>query len=84
MYVRFGADPLSVPCAGVPTVQLSASPSTSLPVSVMVTCVSSAVVMACALAMGASFTAVTTMVTVAGADVSVASFTVNVNESLPK
>ncbi len=57
--------PDKTPLVGlVSTVKLSALPSMSLPVSVTVFAVSSAVVTLCALATGASFTAVTVTLTV--------------------
>ena len=59
------------------------SPSTSLAVSVMGFAVSSAVVTDCALATGASFTAVTVMLMVAAAESTVPSFALNVKLSGP-
>src|SRR5205823_8880078 len=82
--MTFGAVPVNVPCAGcVATTYVNASPSTSDPVSVIAAAVSSAVVTDCALATGASLTAVTVIDTVAAADVRAASLTVKVKLSGP-
>ena len=59
------------------------SPSASVAFKVMATAWSSSVVTLLAVATGASLTAVMVTLTVAGADVSDASFTVKVNASLP-
>jgi hypothetical protein len=74
----------SVPCAGaVPIANVNAALSISVPASVIVNAVSSAVVTDCALAVGTSFTAVTVNVTVAARDVRLPSLTVNVKLSGP-
>ena len=59
------------------------SPSRSLPASVMAFVVSSSIVIVCAVAVGASFTAFTVIVTVAGAELNEPSFAVNLKLSLP-
>ena len=83
VYVRLGAVPLSEPCAGVPTLQVSASPSRSSAVSVTLIAVSSSVVTFAGCATGASFSSLMTIETVAAFDVVCPSLTVKVNESLP-
>ena len=62
---------------------VSALPSTSLPVRVMGSAVSSAVETDCALAVGGSFTGVTVNETVAGAESTWPSFTLKVKLSGP-
>lgn len=59
------------------------SPSASTPATAPTNAVSSSVVMACTIATGASFTAVTVMSTVAAVDVATPSLTVKVNASAP-
>jgi hypothetical protein len=74
----------SVPWVGaVPTANVNDALSTSFAASVITSAVSSAVVWLCALAVGASFTAVIVRLTVAPADVSDPSFVVNVKLSAP-
>jgi len=84
VYVRFGATPLSVPLPGpVTTVNVRASDSGSVPVSVIGRAVSSAVETDCGVAVGASLPVVTVIDIVAAALVSVASLAVNVKLSAP-
>ena len=77
------------PCAGLLTrIAVSASPSTSLsfastPAAATFNAVSSLVLYASFAATGASFTAVTVMLTVAAAESTVPSFALNVKLSLP-
>jgi hypothetical protein len=75
----------SVPCVGaVTTAKLRDGLSTSLPDKVITAAVSSAVVTDCAFADGATFTAVTEIVTVPAVEVSNPSLDVNVKLSAPK
>ena len=75
--------PLSVPFAGAAVVQVSVSPSTSVPESVRFSVPSSATVNEAAFAAGASFTGVMVMETVAVFESNVPSLALKVNESLP-
>ena len=76
--LRFG--PLMVPWEGpLATVNFSVSRSGSLPVSEMLTAVSSGVLTLWAVAVGGSLTGVTVIDTVAGAESEVPLFTLNVN-----
>src|SRR3990172_8430675 len=71
-----GVIALNTPRVGpVPIANPKQFPSASVPVRVIVTAVSSAVVTDCALATGASFTGVTVILTVAGELVEVPSLT---------
>jgi len=79
-----GAVPLNVPLPGcVTTVNVRASDSGSVPVSVIGNAVSSAVATDCAVAVGASLPGVTVMEMVAAALVREASLAVNVKLSAP-
>jgi hypothetical protein len=74
----------NVPCVGaVPTANVKAALSISLPDSVINLAVSSAVVTDCALAVGTSFTAVIVRLTVAATETRDPSFVVNVKLSGP-
>ena len=75
---------LTVPCAGlVTTLYVRVSPSISVAVSVIAFAVSSSVVAVAGLAIGASFMAVTVMLTVAVLESTVLSFTLKVKLSEP-
>ena len=76
--------PFNVPLAGgVATAYVKVAPSTSVPAKVRLVEPSSATVTVWAVATGASFTALTVIETVAAAEPTVPSFTVNVKLSLP-
>ena len=84
VYVRFGAVPVSVPCAGlVPIVYVSGSLSGSVATSVIDFGVSSFVVTLCEFATGGSLTAITLIDTVAAPDRFVPSDARNVKLSGP-
>jgi hypothetical protein len=75
----------SVPCVGaVPIANVNAALSISVPASVIVNAVSSAVVTDCAFDVGTSFTGVIVRLTVAAGEVSNPSLVVNVKLSGPK
>jgi hypothetical protein len=83
--VQLGAPTVpNVPCVGaVPTANVIDALSISVPDSVITAAVSSAVVTLWALATGASFTAVTVMLTVATLESEKPSFALNVKLSGP-
>ena len=84
VYVRFAPVPVSAPFFGcATTVKVRASFSASVADRVIFSAVSSGVASVCAMASGASFTAVTVIPTVATAESSFPSLALKVKESVP-